>query len=83
MRTVTEKVVASREPATVTINLHALPKHEKDALCRSIFRLTANVFDDPNAAAEFKKWQKERREKAARKEGHKCESCSAPLHGTT
>jgi len=65
----TEKVVVSREPATVKIDLRSLPKHENDALCRSILRLTANTFDDPKAAAEFKKWKRERERSVKQESG--------------
>ena len=63
---IAEKVVVSRTPETVRINLKALPKHEMDALCRAALRLTEATFKDPNARAEFKKWQRKRQREAAK-----------------
>jgi len=61
-----EKVVVSRNPATVSINLKALPKHEMDVLCRAALRLTEATFKDPKARAEFRKWQRKRKKEAAK-----------------
>jgi hypothetical protein len=57
MPRITEKVVASRTPATVEINLDELPDHENDALCRVLIRSVTEAFKNPKFAADYEKWR--------------------------
>jgi len=61
----TKKVVVSRTPEKIKFNLKAMPKHERDALCRAALKLTEATFKDPKARAEFRKWQRKRNKEAA------------------
>ena len=53
---IAEKVVVSRSPETVEINLAAVPKHETDALCRVLIRSVTEAFKNPKVAADYKLW---------------------------
>jgi hypothetical protein len=45
----TKRVVVSRTPDNVRINIDEIPKHEMDALCRAILNLTEKNFNIENA----------------------------------
>ena len=56
----TEKVVISRTPETVRINIEEIPKHETDYMCRTILKEVAKAFQNPKFAAEYEQWRAER-----------------------
>lgn len=57
------KKVKKRDPEHVTVNLDAIPDHERDALCRTLIGGVKELFKDPAVQADFKRWQQERRQK--------------------
>jgi len=57
---IAEKVVVSRMPATVEINLDELPDHENDALCRVLIRSVTEAFKNPKFAADYEAWRAKR-----------------------
>jgi len=50
------KKVMSRTPETVKFNFSAIPKHEMDALCRSVIQCTKASFNNPAVVAEYEQW---------------------------
>ena len=56
MKKIAEKVVVSMEPAAVNFNFDAIPKHEMDALCRTVIRSTTEAFKNPAVVAEYEQW---------------------------
>ena len=57
---IAEKVVVSRTPDTVRINLGEVPKHEISALCRVVLQGVAKAFQNPQFAAEYERWLAEK-----------------------
>jgi hypothetical protein len=68
MRTVkqTRRVVVSRTPDDVKIDINEIPPHEMDALCRAILGLTEKAFSDLVFAADYDKQLAPRKCKARR-----------------
>ena len=56
MSKIAEKVVVSTEPATVKFNFNAIPKHEKDALCRDLIYSVTEAFKNPAVVADYEEW---------------------------
>jgi hypothetical protein len=59
-----EKVVASRTPETIHVNVGELPAHESDDLCRVLIHSVTEAFKNPKIAAEYKAWLAKRYGKA-------------------
>lgn len=57
------KQVKRRDPEHVTVNLDAIPDHERDALSRTLIGCVRELFKDPAVQADFKRWQQERQRK--------------------
>jgi len=52
---ITEKVVVSMAPATVKIDIDAIPKHKMDAICRCLISMTSEAFKNPEVVAYHEK----------------------------
>ena len=63
MRRLAEKVVVSRTPATIQIDVDAIPKHEMDTVCRVLVRSVTEAFKNPQFAADYEIWLAARRAK--------------------
>jgi hypothetical protein len=60
-----EKVVVSRTPETVHINIDEMPAHESDRLCRTLIHSATEAFKNPKFAAEYEIWLAKRYGKKA------------------
>lgn len=56
----TLKIVGTRTPEKLNVNLEAIPPNESDALCRAILHGMAAIFEDPAVRADYENWKKQR-----------------------
>lgn len=60
----TEKVVGSRTPETIKINLNELPDYQINALCRTLISGMDKAFKKPEFRAEYEKWLADQKSQA-------------------
>lgn len=69
--------VVSNGPGTVEIDFNAMPKHERDLMCRTVLGAVARMFEKPEVKADYELWKtdrerwkakRQRKRKARRKE---------------
>lgn len=57
------KVVQTRTPTTVIVDVNAIPQHQTDAMCRTLIGCVNRIFEDPAVRADYERWQRERQQK--------------------
>ncbi len=55
-----KKMVKTRSPETVTVDIDAIPDYQSDNMCRELIGCVRRLFEDPEVAADYKRWQQER-----------------------
>lgn len=58
-----EQIITAIPQNALKIDVNLLPKHEIDALCRVLLHSVAEAFKNPDFAAEYEAWRKQRNEK--------------------
>lgn len=57
-----EQVMTAIPSNALKIDLNSMPKHEIDAFCRVLLHSVAESFKNPDFAAEYEAWRKQRHE---------------------
>ena len=57
------KVVKTRTPAAVDVDINAIPAHQTDAMCKTLIGCVGRLFESPAIMADYKRWQEERQQK--------------------
>lgn len=68
------KVVKTRTPESVNVDIDAIPEFEMDRMCNTIINMVSRMFEDPAVKEDFKRWQQARRQKGAADEVHRIEA---------
>lgn len=68
------KVVKSRTPESVTVDIDAIPEFEMDGMCKAIIDMVSRMFEDPAVREDFKRWQQARQQRGAGNEVHRIEA---------
>lgn len=57
------KIVKSRTPENVTVDIGAIPSYQSDAMCRTLIECISRFFENPVVQADYKRWKQERQQK--------------------
>lgn len=57
------KIVKSRTPEAVAVEVDALPAHTSDTMCRILIGCVDRIFQDPAVKADYERWKEERQRK--------------------
>lgn len=54
------KVVQTRTPDDVTVDISDMPTYQTDAMCRTLLGCVSRLFEDPAVKADYERWKMER-----------------------
>ncbi len=60
--------VVGNSPGPVEIDLGAMPKHERDLMCRTVLGAVARMFEKPEVKADYELWKTDHERWKAKKQ---------------